>query len=74
MLVCFSTSGKSKNIIETIKIAKKKKIFSILITNSKTKNKLCDLILNFPSLKTNRLQEQNLIFVHIICDIIDKIN
>ena len=36
MLVCFSTSGKSKNIIETIKIAKKKE--NIFYINYKFKN------------------------------------
>ena len=51
LLICFSVSGNSKNIIEALKFSKKKKIKSILFSGFKggKAKKLASLNLNFNS-------------------------
>lgn len=74
VLIAFSTSGKSKNIIEAIKIAKKKKIFTLLFTgNNKFIHNSKDLYsINFPSAETARIQEIHMFYIHLICAVLDK--
>ena len=74
ILFIISTSGNSKNILEAIKIAKEKNIYTIGLTG-KTGGKIqniCNLTLNCPSEYTPRIQECHILIIHIICDIIEK--
>ena len=71
LLFVISTSGKSKNILESIKIAKKKKLKIVLLTSTKgefLKNKV-DLLIDIPCMKTERIQEAQLLVGHIICEL-----
>tara|TARA_A100000164_G_scaffold281886_1_gene254297 strand:- start:57 stop:608 length:552 start_codon:yes stop_codon:yes gene_type:complete len=73
LLIAFSTSGNSKNIINLLKTSKKKKIFSICLLGNKggqSKN-LCDYPVIISSMSTARIQEMHQIIYHNVCSLID---
>lgn len=70
-ILLLSTSGKSKNIIRCIKESKKRKIKSILITGIKNKTKKANVTVNLPAERTDKIQELQLIFCHILCEILE---
>ena len=73
ILIVLSTSGNSKNIIEALKMARKKKIFSIGLLGSKGGNSknLCDLKYIVPSDNVARIQEAHIFLGHTIFEIIE---
>ena len=73
ILIAITTSGNSLNIIEALKAAKKKNIYSVVLTG-KSKGKLpngIDLI-NVPSSITARIQESHILIGHIICGMVEE--
>jgi D-sedoheptulose 7-phosphate isomerase len=75
ILIAFSTSGNSNNIIKAIESAKNKGMFVVGFTGEsggKMKN-LCDCLLNVPSSDTPRIQETHITIAHIICEFVEKI-
>jgi len=73
-----TTSGKSKNIINGLKIGKKKKLITVLLTkenypNKKELKKISNFILGVPAKETARIQELHILVGHIICQIIDEV-
>ncbi len=77
LLLAFSTSGNSANIIEAIKTAKQKNITIIAFTG-KNGGKIRQLLdsddieLCVPANKTSRIQENHLLLIHCLCDLIDQ--
>ena len=75
VLIAITTSGNSKNIIEAIKIALKKKIKIIVITgkNGGEASKLENSSkIKVPSLETQRIQESHILIEHILCENLEK--
>ncbi len=74
ILICFSTSGKSKNIIKAIQESKSKNILSIsfLGENKSDMSEISDIVLNVPSNNTPRIQEIHKMLGHTIIEIIEK--
>jgi len=74
ILLVISTSGNSKNIIDVLKMAKKKKIFSIgFFGNSGVKaKKLCNLPLCIKSNITARIQESHILLGHYIFECVEN--
>lgn len=73
VLVAFSTSGNSANILKTIEMAKELGVNTIGMTGE-TGGKMadvCDILLNVPSKCTPRIQESHIMMGHIICEIIE---
>ena len=73
-----TTSGKSKNVINALKLAKKKKITSVILTKKKYPNKqqlekISDFILGVPAEETARIQELHILVGHLMCAVIDEI-
>ena len=73
-----TTSGKSKNVINALKLAKKKKITSVVLTKKKYPNKkqiekVSDLILGVPADETARIQELHILVGHLMCAVIDEV-
>jgi len=73
-----TTSGKSKNVINALKLAKKKKITSVILTKKKYPNKkqiekVSDLILGVPADETARIQELHILVGHLMCAVIDEV-
>lgn len=73
LLIVFSTSGNSKNIINALKMAKKLKIKSISLLGKK--GGLCKKISDYnyivPSNSTANIQEVHHLIGHIFCRLVD---
>ncbi len=69
-----STSGNSQNILNSVEVAKKRKIITIGLTglNKGKINNICDYIIEIPSKKTSRIQEGHILIGHTLCGLIEK--
>ncbi len=75
ILLAISTSGSSKNIIETVKAAKAIGMKTIGFTGNIKNNllfQLADYCVPVPSDSTPRIQEAHILIAHIICEIVEK--
>jgi D-sedoheptulose 7-phosphate isomerase len=73
ILICFSTSGESKNIIEAAKMAKenKMKIISLTGKTPNTLEKFSDFIISVPSKETEKIQEVHSVVYHLLSLLIE---
>ena len=72
-----STSGKSENVIEGLRCAKKKKMKCVIFTgkNTRTFVKLCDSIISIPAENTSRIQEMHITIGQMLCNAVEfKLN
>ena len=70
LLICYSTSGSSKNIIEAALEAKRKKMTVLSFTGNSENNKLAEISSSSflaPSSKTALIQELHTIMGHEVC-------
>jgi len=74
VLIGISTSGKSSNIINALKLASTLQCKTIGLSGKDggEMNKICDVNLVAPSEDTPRIQEMHIIIGHIICHLIDQ--
>ena len=73
VLICLSTSGKSKNIIEALKMSKKMGVFSIsLLVIKSLSEKLSDYFIKVESSNTARIQEVHFFLGHFILETVEK--
>lgn len=74
ILFAISTSGKSKNIVNALSLAKSMKIKTIGLTgrNGGKFNNLCDILIKAPADDTYRIQEYHLPIYHHICMEIER--
>ena len=74
LLICYSTSGKSQNIIQVLKQAKKMKIFSICLLggNGGRAKKLANMSLVVKSNNVARIQETHIFLSHFILEEVEK--
>lgn len=75
ILVVITTSGNSKNIIEVLKVAKKKKLLSIGLLGSKggLAKKYCDISLVVDSKSVARVQESHIFLGHFILESVENL-
>lgn len=75
VLLAFSTSGNSTNVLRAVTEAKNLKITCIGLTGGTGGNlgDLCDIELRMPSDDTARIQEGHMIIGHTICELVEKI-
>ena len=73
VLYAISTSGKSKNIIAALKIARSLKIKTIGLTGNDDSGfkELCDIIIGVPASRPDRIQEMHIAIGQIICEILE---
>lgn len=73
VLVGLSTSGKSKSVINAMKIARKMKMTTIGFTGAKScpLDKVTDIGIKVPSTDTPRIQEVHIMLGHILCEIVE---
>lgn len=74
ILICFSTSGNSKNVIEAAKIGKKKGIIIVgfLGKDGGELIKYSDIVFLVKSNKTSHIQEIHQMLYHFLCKKIDE--
>ena len=73
ILYAISTSSKSKNVINALKIAKKLNIKTLGITGNDDSGfkELCDVIIRVPASRPDRIQEMHIAIGQILCEIIE---
>jgi D-sedoheptulose 7-phosphate isomerase len=74
VIIGFSTSGNSENIVRALQVAREKKMVTVGMTG-KTGGKmkeLSDFLLNVPSTDTPRIQESHIMLGHIFCEIVEE--
>lgn len=74
ILVCISTSGNSKNIINAALAAQSQGLLTIALTG-KTGGSLAeitDIALKVPSTDTARIQECHIMIGHILCELVEQ--
>lgn len=69
-----STSGKSANVVNALKLAKEMgcKTLGFSGRDGGVMKALCDILLVSPSDDTARIQEMHLLMAHIICDLVEE--
>ena len=76
ILIAISTSGKSKNIIEAINMASEKDMLVVGITGSNGFDESCEEYIDkeykMNTEITARIQEMYMLFLHLVCDLVDK--
>ncbi len=74
VLVAFSTSGNSPNVLRAIEVAKKQGMVVVGFTGSSGGKMaaLCDVLLNVPSADTPRIQEAHILLGHILCEMVER--
>jgi len=74
ILICFSTSGESKNVIKAANVAKEKKMKVITFTGKtpNTLEKISDFVISIPSKETEKVQQIHLIIYHLICYLVEE--
>jgi D-sedoheptulose 7-phosphate isomerase len=74
LVVAFSTSGKSPNVVKALEMARGKRAITVGFTG-RTGGffpELCTICICVPSDSTPRIQEAHLAVVHIICELLEK--
>lgn len=66
VLVAFSTSGKSPNVLEAIATARHRGLRTLGLSGSTGLN--CDTDIRVPSTDTARIQECHLLITHLLCE------
>jgi len=74
LVVAFSTSGKSRNVIKALDLARSKGATTVGFTGNSAGDfpGLCDVCIRVPSESAPRIQESHLAVVHIICELLEK--
>lgn len=74
LVVAFSTSGKSRNVVKALDLAKSKGAITVGFTGNSAGDfpGLCDVCIRVPSDSAPRIQESHLAVVHIICELLEK--
>ena len=75
VLIAYSISGKSPNILAAIAAARLRKMIVIGLTGQSTSpmsQELCDHVICTPSTQTPQIQEGHLIVGHVLCQLIES--
>ncbi len=73
ILIAYSTSGQSDNIIKLLEYAHSVNCTTIGFcgSNRKRMSDLCKIIIDIPSAETARVQEMHMLISHIICELVE---
>ncbi len=74
LVICFTTSGESKNVVYAVKYCKKQGIKTISFTGSQknTVADLSDIVFRAHSRRESRIQETYMFVNHILCELVDE--
>ena len=72
LLICISTSGNSKNIMEAVEMAKTTNLHTIALTgNHGELQKIVDVAIAIPSTNTQYIQETHIAVEHVLCELVE---
>jgi len=71
IVIGLSTSGKSKNVVRALQIARNKGAYTIGFTKSNSPL-VADMLIEVPSKSTPRIQEMHIMIAHIICELVER--
>lgn len=74
LVICFSTSGESKNVLQALEFCRQKQIRTVGFTGNSENSlvKLADLSFAAATNDTARIQETYILINHIICQLVDE--
>ena len=74
LLICFSTSGNSKNVVLAAKAAKALGVRTVALTGARESalSELCDVTVRVPETETFKVQELHLPVYHYLCAEMEK--
>lgn len=74
VFIGITTSGKSKNVLEALKKAKEKGLYTVVLTGFEASfsSGLCDYTIKVPSMETPVIQEVHISILHAICAKVEK--
>ncbi|MEW5974356.1 MAG: PfkB family carbohydrate kinase [Acidobacteriota bacterium] len=74
LVVAFSTSGRSRNVVKALQTARARQATTVGFTGDSAGEfpQLCDICIRVPSDSPPRIQESHLAVVHIICELLEK--
>lgn len=73
LVIGISTSGKSQNILEALRMANAKGAKTVILSGkSKVDLDFINHKININSIKTSRIQEAHLFIYHVICSMLDE--
>ena len=73
LLIGISTSGNSKNVVNAVKIAKAKGLYTMALTGAKScMLDMCHVTLKAPEIETFKIQEYHLPIYHYLCAELEK--
>lgn len=74
VFIAFSTSGNSLNVLNAIKIAKKKgcKVLGFTGKSGGKLKQVSDIVIRVPSSETSKIQEIHRTVAHIICELVEQ--
>ena len=74
LVVAFSTSGKSPNVVKALELGRQRGATTVGFTGRAAGRfpELCDICIRVPSDSAPRIQESHLAVVHIICELLEK--
>ena len=72
VLVAISTSGKSKNVIEAIHAARVRGMGVLALSGASGMCVSCDVDLNVPSIRTDRIQEAHSLIIHMLVENLER--
>ncbi|MGN0017797.1 MAG: SIS domain-containing protein [Candidatus Gastranaerophilaceae bacterium] len=73
VLFALSTSGNSKNVVESIEIANEMNLTTIGLVGSKKSDmdEICSILIKIPSVETPNIQEAQMVIGHLICKLVE---
>lgn len=73
VLIGFSTSGNSANVLKAFEVAREKELITIGFTGASggKMRELSHFLINVPSTDTPRIQESHILIGHIICELVE---
>lgn len=74
VLVAYSTSGSSPNILRALEAARGAGVVTVGFTGNRggPMGALCDILLAVPSAQTPRIQEGHLVLGHVLCGLVER--
>jgi len=74
VLIGFSTSGNSRNVVDALKVANELNMKTVGLTglSGGGMKDVCHYLINVPSTDTPRIQESHILIGHIFCEIVES--